>query len=154
MVEESFSAVTVDRCTCGSLWLDWGELDKIDGSTSTVISELALLPKYTTGLRDARIPCPRCGTPMHEHRYKKVPRVLIDECYLCRGFFLDPGELAAVQQDLSARRDKSRNAQALLAQVPEYQKARFESDLARDRADALDKFCKRIMTKILWFPSL
>jgi len=153
MREQDLGPIQVDACSCGSRWFDWGELAKIDSSDGTKpLTAGRISGRARFGPRDSQIPCPRCQTPMREHRYKNVPRVLIDECYSCRGFFLDPGELEAIRQDLAARDEKDRKLETLLDTVPGYRRDRLEASLARDRAEALDKFCKRIMTKFLGIP--
>ncbi len=94
------ASISYDVCkTCGSLWLDGGELDtmayQIDGSieySSKTQAEVAGTEKMK---------CPRC----EESELEKVfflgcSDILLDRCAQCGGFWLDSGELDLINKEL------------------------------------------------------
>jgi Zn-finger nucleic acid-binding protein len=155
MVECLFGEVAVDFCQmgCGGLWFDWSELGLLDepeeGLGDALDAALArpLAPKRPRPLR-----CSRCAIPMQEHRYKAVPAVLIDECYGCRGLFLDPGELRLIRDSLGERARKKRAVEKLLENDVVYRRHQIGAEADRDRARALDTLSKALTRKMLWFP--
>ena len=87
--------VEVDVCpSCGGLWLDRGEIERISKQPNTSIDNLrAVLTGGTqAGLSDTPTVCPACPGQLVEVR---LGRVLIDFCNKCHGVFLDRGELDA-----------------------------------------------------------
>ena len=87
--------IEVDLCpACGGLWLDQGEIEKIGQTARNEIDGLrrALTGGEQAGLSDAITECPRCSGALAEVR---LGRVLIDYCRVCKGVFLDKGELDA-----------------------------------------------------------
>jgi Zn-finger nucleic acid-binding protein len=136
MQEQSFGDVAVDACDCGGLWLDRGELPKLDESDEGFGPALDVALAHSAGKRRTMpLRCTRCDAPMREHRYQNVPGVWIDECYGCRGFFLDAGELRAIREWIGEQQRKQRDVEALLASDPVYQAEReaMEDDRARMR---------------------
>lgn len=86
--------VTVDRCpACHGTWYDKGELDASDESPWTNAEELPLQPVETA----ASLECPRCGTSMAAVTVQRLSDLVLDRCPGCAGFWLDAGELPALQ---------------------------------------------------------
>ena len=155
MSQSEFGVVHVDFCQrgCGGLWFDWGELGRVDEPDEGVGDALeAALARPLAADRPRPLRCSRCAIPMQEHRYKAVPRVLIDECYACRGFFLDPGELRLIRDDLRERRRKERAVEQLLANDVVYRRHQIEAEAERDRARSLETLSRVLTQKMLWFP--
>ncbi len=89
MVTFEFDAVEVDHCMrCRGTWLDAGELGLLMGSAENVQALLADFSPATTA--EAPRPCPIC-----DRRMDKVTRdgLLLDECGVGHGLWLDKGEL-------------------------------------------------------------
>ncbi len=90
--------VTLDRCTtCGGIWLDSGELDKLTQHDPEVRAEATKTDSTTA--RRARTSsaaprhCPRDSTILVPTEHKQQLHILIDRCTSCHGIFLDAGEL-------------------------------------------------------------
>src|SRR6185503_2910434 len=101
MEKETVGGVTIDRCnSCGRLWLDDGEMQRLLQHKSSVHwadsgpfgreSKRAAL-----GVRT----CPRDGKALLEVRHPQRPAVLIEYCPGCRGVLLDAGELRQISGD-------------------------------------------------------
>jgi Zn-finger nucleic acid-binding protein len=92
--------VTLDRCTtCGGIWLDAGELDKLTQQSADVRDEA--IKADSGGAHRARSrtntsaprQCPRDGTVLVSVEHKQQSHVELDRCSTCLGMFLDAGEL-------------------------------------------------------------
>lgn len=86
--------VEVDLCpSCGGLWLDAGELEKIGKGSAGDVDKLrsALVGSmFPDPPSDTTTPCPACDGKLRE---MKLGSVTIDFCGKCNGLFLDKGEL-------------------------------------------------------------
>jgi Zn-finger nucleic acid-binding protein len=90
--------IEVDTCpSCGGLWLDHGEIEKI---VKKIPSEIDRLRKLLAPHKNQPPPvanddastCPSCTSPMKE---APLGPITIDYCTRCKGFFLDRGEIDA-----------------------------------------------------------
>lgn len=84
--------VIIDHCShCGGLWFDYLELQ--DALHDPKLCAQLVLPKPTlTGLDQTKSrSCPRCRNTILEPRI--IDDVEIDECPICRGSWLDAGEV-------------------------------------------------------------
>lgn len=100
-------AITVDVCDggCGGVWFDNFELRKVDEAGAheirSVQRDFALHVD-----RETRRQCPKCADQAMMRRfYSRLRRTEIDECPNCAGIWLDAGEFAAIQQELSESPD-------------------------------------------------
>ena len=101
MTEQDFGSDRVDVCEqgCRGIWFDWRELMEVDESGEGHGPQLEQAAAEAQGDRTRSEPltCPHCNTPMHAHRHKPLKSLVVDECYSCGGYFLDPGELGALR---------------------------------------------------------
>ena len=86
--------IEVDLCpSCGGLWLDRGELEKIGESTQENLDSLRQSlggsPKPEPP-SETSTHCPACEGTLKE---LKIGMIAIDFCDKCEGLFLDKGEL-------------------------------------------------------------
>lgn len=111
MVEQDFGAAMVDVCLegCQGIWFDWGELARLDENHEGLGEALqrALLQPPRSIERKRQLICPRCSTPMHEHRHRLSKQVFVDECYNCGGFYLDAGELVTLRSSCLSDAEKN-----------------------------------------------
>jgi Zn-finger nucleic acid-binding protein len=136
----SFGPVEADVCDpgCGGIWLVGADLARVDEPDEGFGSALEAALAHVAGpRRSAPLRCTHCGVVMREHRYQNVPGVLVDECYGCGCFFLDPGELRAIRDALGARTHKQERIGEILAGDLPYQRERLATELASDRVRAL-----------------
>ena len=92
--------VEVDKCDkCGGIWLDKGELEKLDGLIKPVLVEFRKVPEAEEQIK--RITCPKCLTSrtMEKVESDRDKKVTMDICPDCRGIWLDGGELEAIRQE-------------------------------------------------------
>ena len=107
--------VTIDRCpACRGTWYDRGELDLSDESPWTNVEELPLQPAEDT----PTLTCPRCASSMAAVTVQRLADLVLDRCPSCGGFWLDAGELPALQAYV-ARIDSAK--MATMARVPQPQ---------------------------------
>jgi Zn-finger nucleic acid-binding protein len=98
--------VEVDACpSCQGMWLDSGELEKIeDVKEHDYSEELQRIPDYIGNAyemaRQQARPdrrCPKCGSEMASREYAYCSQVIIDVCPKCTGIWLDKGEIEALE---------------------------------------------------------
>jgi len=93
--------IAYDVCeACGGLWLDKGELDKmafeVDGSI-----EFSSKARADEPAPDRT--CPRCdGQTLDKARFIGYSDVVLDRCDNCGGFWVDGGELDAINAELAS----------------------------------------------------
>ena len=120
MVEEDFGGARVDVCKngCKGIWFDWGELSSLDEGNEGVgeaLQEALRSPRVNDASR-GQLGCPKCGMPMHSHRYSNAKEVSVDECYGCGGFFLDSGELRQMRDNYMSEKEQDAYVEKLLAE--------------------------------------
>ncbi|MEM9082221.1 MAG: zf-TFIIB domain-containing protein [Planctomycetota bacterium] len=93
-LDDGEQRVTIDRCSrCSGLWLDWGEREKliaIDGGVERVDRGV---PSDEASEGKKGLKCPRDGGLLIEMVDLYQPHVVFERCSVCRGTFLDAGEL-------------------------------------------------------------
>jgi Zn-finger nucleic acid-binding protein len=98
--------IEVDACpSCGAMWLDSGELEKIEEVREhDYLEELKRIADYIGNAyemarQQARpdICCPKCGSEMASREYAYCSQVMIDVCPKCAGIWLDKGEIQALE---------------------------------------------------------
>lgn len=98
--------IQVDECpVCHGIWLDGGELERVQETKEKDYSDrLRQIPNDVIGayelarqkIQDER-PCPSCGREMEKQEYGYCSRILVDSCPSCHGYWLDRGEVAALE---------------------------------------------------------
>jgi Zn-finger nucleic acid-binding protein len=133
MSQEDFSGVTVDICRngCRGIYFDSGEVTKIKQQNDAMTEALkeALDAPQSIDINRGQIKCPRCGTPMQRHPHFEANDIIVDECYVCGGLFLDSGELKAIKENVLTEEERRQRVDELLAKTTIYQQehARMEA---------------------------
>lgn len=105
--ERTYEAdIRVDECpTCRGLWLDRGELVRIeetsDGTSphdAAVIDTVARAQEQARQMSRPEISCPKCGQPMTKREAHPSSQVVIDVCQACPGAWLDGGEVQSLER--------------------------------------------------------
>jgi Zn-finger nucleic acid-binding protein len=100
------STIDVDMCpTCGGMWLDQGELERVQATVERNYSgELSRFPDLigaaqTMAFAKSRplVACPGCQREMERREHGYCSLILIDVCPSCRGVWLDAGEMRALE---------------------------------------------------------
>ncbi len=146
MIEEDFGGVKVNVCEdgCKGMWFDWLELSKLDEKNEgfgNALKKALDHPRVNDGNR-GQINCPKCGIPMHAHKYESSKEVNIDECYACGGFFLDSGVLGVVRYTFMSEQEEAEYAQKLLDNMPDYQKAERDLVKEKQREEAIHRYTR------------
>lgn len=92
--------LSYDTCEkCGSLWLDWGELDKM---AFQVEGSIELCSEQEAGIAERPYrTCPRCDdTQLAPVKFLGETDIILDHCRNCSGFWLDGGELNLIDNEL------------------------------------------------------
>ncbi len=99
LVQMKNKQISYDICeSCGSLWLDAGELDKmafqVDGS-------IEYSSKKGKDITEKPRSCPRCeGIGLDKVFFLEHSDILLGRCRNCGGFWLDGGELDLINKEL------------------------------------------------------
>jgi len=146
LVTENMGDMVIEFCRqgCKGLWLDWAELKKLehgDPALNTVFSEAFESPR-TSDENRGKLSCPRCSLPMHWHFFANARAVSVDECYECGGFFLDSGELKAIQE--GEAQSHSVYAQQLNNTIPSGFKAAMTPSKMNLRQNAVRSFTQQL----------
>ena len=91
--------------SCGGMWLDRGELERIESTMERDYSEeLARLPDmagqaYEQAMQSKlpELACPKCDTALEQRQYGYASQIMVDSCPQCGGVWLDKGELQALE---------------------------------------------------------
>jgi len=98
--------VEVDECpTCLGIWLDRGELFRIERSQENDYSEILKtniqmqppMEIIEIKTRKTSLQCPSCGDVLYEKEHGFFSKIMIDVCIGCGGIWLDKGELQALE---------------------------------------------------------
>ena len=90
-----FGFVVLDVCPqCGGAWFDKGDLDRLDESIWVNVEEQAF--DAVEGDHKEAV-CPKCRVSLRPVSPIDEKTLIVDRCPSCDGFWLDGGELAAVQ---------------------------------------------------------
>ena len=151
MIEQDFGSAKIDVCKdgCKGIWFDWSELSKLDEENEGLGNELKEALNYPRSNDENRgqIYCPKCGIPLHIHKYRNSKEINIDECYKCGGFFLDSGELKVIRDSFMSEQECEEYAQKLIDGDPMYQKAQRDLEKERLRNKAIRKYTRILMTR-------
>jgi Zn-finger nucleic acid-binding protein len=157
MNERDFGGVQVDVCEsgCRGLWLEWSELADVDEPNDGFGRDFeAAVSASSVTPRTGRIQCTICKMPMHEHLNGSGSHVLIDECYGCRGFFLDPGELQAIRDEIAQSQERDRKIEELLLNDPVWRAHLMERKADVQFTQAAVKMRDLLMQRVPWWAQL
>jgi Zn-finger nucleic acid-binding protein len=154
MIERTIGCVEVDACElgCRGLWLEFGELTLLEEASDgvgRVIDEAVSAPSRRR--IETHLACPICNIPMREHTHGANSRVLIDECYGCRGLFLDVGELTAIREEIAAATTQVARVEELLAVDPVWQAHQQERRADREFTKAAVWLKNLLMQRMRWW---
>lgn len=92
--------MSYDVCeSCGSLWLDKGELDKM---AYQVDGDIEYCSKDRAQGAAASHHCPRCpGMPLQKVTFLGDDTLILERCDNCNGFWLDGGQLEKIDAKLA-----------------------------------------------------
>jgi Zn-finger nucleic acid-binding protein len=89
-----------DVCSnCSGRWFDNGELSKVDKIVEPLFIEIRRIPGKTEQLKT--LVCPSCnnGQILAKAENARDTKVIMDYCPVCKGIWLDKGELEAIQEE-------------------------------------------------------
>jgi Zn-finger nucleic acid-binding protein len=92
--------LNIDYCdTCGGIWLDNGELKRLEKTIEPVFYEIRIIPGNREQFRP--IKCPSCANPevLQKMQHRRDTHVIVDFCPVCTGFWLDTGEIEAIRKE-------------------------------------------------------
>jgi len=140
MVEKDFGPARVDVCEngCKGMWFDWTELRQLDEKNEGMGLALqeALRSNRANDTDRGPLNCPKCGLPMHSHKYSNAKEVNVDECYACGGFFLDSGELKEIRENFMSEQERDAYVQKLCEQVPGFKDLEKQAEKNRTRNES------------------
>lgn len=110
--------INIDICTngCGGIFFDNREFEKFNEIHEDIsIIEEKLKNKNFKSVEDegTRI-CPACGGQMVKNTSGIGGKIIVDDCYLCGGKFLDFGELIKIREEFNNDSGRSKAAMQFL----------------------------------------
>jgi Zn-finger nucleic acid-binding protein len=91
--------LSYDVCdSCGGLWLDRGELDKM---ALRVAGDIEYCSQEEAGNGQSGKNCPRCNVNLHKVKFLGANDIILDRCENCGGFWLDGGQLEKIDNQLT-----------------------------------------------------
>lgn len=100
------SDTMVDECSlCKGIWLDAGELEKIQTKVqknhkekySQFESYTEIGARMSSQMGGKKINCPKCDKTMIKKEFQPTSTVIVDLCNGCKGLWLDAGELQQLE---------------------------------------------------------
>ena len=148
MLQKDFGGVAVDVCAegCKGIWFDWFELSKLDERNEGEGQALqeALKNSRVNDASRSPIRCPKCGLPLHAHKYPSDKEMNVDECYQCGGFFLDSGELKVIREHSMTPEEEERYCQKLMDENPLFAQAKKDLEKEKIRNEAIRRYTRFI----------
>jgi Zn-finger nucleic acid-binding protein len=92
--------LNIDYCpSCGGIWLDPGELERLQKTIEPVFFEIRHIPGHQYQFEP--IKCPSCGStePLQKRQHPRDSHVIVDFCLNCKGIWLDTGEIEAIRKE-------------------------------------------------------
>ena len=92
--------VNLDYChSCGGIWLDSGELERLEKTIEPTFFEIRKIPDTTE--QQAKLVCPCCGDhpALEKVVHPRDHKVVMDYCTGCKGLWLDTGEIEAIRTE-------------------------------------------------------
>src|SRR5262245_47249369 len=113
--------VSVDICSsgCGGMWFDIGEFKKFD-EPNEAAAELLDIPRDPNVEVDQsqRYRCTKCTDSVMMRHFASAKRaVVVDECAVCGGVWLDPGELRRIRSEYPSEEARRQAARAYFQEV-------------------------------------
>ncbi len=121
--KKDFRGVQVDACKeCAGIYFDDGEITDLSGTGRDAFSTLdaEVVPSFESINKEETLmrSCPGCGTAMHTYRYLYHSAVVLDECGVWGGMWVEDGELRGMEIALA---DASKNDCVKLAELERHQ---------------------------------
>ena len=110
--------IEVDECPkCHGIWLDEGELERIQRSTEKDYSEelkgipntVARAYAMARAKAEGEWGCPTCERTLARREYGYCSQIMIDVCPTCRGVWLDKGEIQALEVFFERARSEAKD---------------------------------------------
>ena len=98
--------IMVDECPmCKGIWLDTGELEKIQTNAqknhkekySQFESYTEIGARMSDQMGKKNINCPKCNNSMTKKEFQPTSTIIVDLCNSCKGLWLDAGELQQLE---------------------------------------------------------
>lgn len=143
--------INIDICTdgCGGIFFDNREFDAFNEENEDITfieSKLSGKTFEPVNEENVRI-CPACGGKMVKNTSKINGNVVIDDCYICGGKFLDYNELQKIRAEFV--NDSSRASSAMEYLYKEIGQELTELDLERARQKAGRNLGQKLFYSIL-----
>jgi Zn-finger nucleic acid-binding protein len=96
LTEVKVGDLLIDGCNrCGGVWFDSTGLAEIARTQAAHLKELDDFFTRTAKTRElkSRGSCPKCSVPLFEFEFAHSPGIKLDACPVCKGIWMDDGEL-------------------------------------------------------------
>jgi len=130
--------INIDICTngCGGIFFDNREFDKFNEEHENIdaIQEKLHGKTFTPTDEDAIRICPACGGQMVKNTTTNDGEVVVDDCYICGGKFLDHGELEKIRAEFKNDKERKEATIDFLFDKVGYEIKEIDETLAQRKA--------------------
>ena len=144
LTEMEANGIMIDVCKdgCGGIWFDNREIKKLDEKHEGISDDILLIePKVKVDLNKKR-KCPKCkDVTMMQHFFSPKREVMIDECGVCGGIWLDAGELKTIRNQFSTESEREKAADQFFGDVFGNDMKKM-SEISQEKLQKAQKFAK------------
>lgn len=130
--------INIDICTngCGGIFFDNREFDKFNEEHEDIeLLKAKLHGKTFAPVDDDAIRiCPACGGQMVKNTTSSNGEIVVDDCYICGGKFLDHGELEKIRAEYKSDQERKEAAVDFLFNKVGYELKEIEIKNAQAKA--------------------
>ncbi len=136
--------LNIDICTegCGGIFFDNREFEKFDEQHEdiSIIEDKLKNKNFIQTIEEGTRICPACAAPMVKNTSGIHGDIIVDDCYVCGGKFLDYGEIQKIRNEYHSENSRSKAAMEFLYNEAgkelrkineEYQKSKYNRNLAQ-----------------------
>jgi Zn-finger nucleic acid-binding protein len=92
--------LNIDYCSsCGGIWLDNGELTRLEKTIEPTFYEIRKIPNNQEQQEILKCPCCDNSKMLQKAQHPRDKHVIIDYCPVCKGMWLDTGEIEAIRKE-------------------------------------------------------
>lgn len=157
--KKNIEGIELDVCEggCGGIWFDNLELQKFDEAHECAGGDFLNIrtgkSKERPGPPKPR-KCPKCpAVVMTRHYFDTLKKVIIDECSVCGGIWLDAGELAVVRGSFKTEAERKETAGKYFSNLFDKELAKMRAQ-SRTQAEKARKFARALhfICPSYWIP--
>jgi hypothetical protein len=86
-------------CSCGGIWLENSELTRLEKTVEPTFFEIRKIPEMQEQMQTLNCPSCEVSQVLQKAHHLRDNHVIIDLCPVCKGVWLDTGEIEAIRKE-------------------------------------------------------